>query len=86
MPGHSPFIARILLPLQVPHTYYLMSCHWFMAVLFVSLISLLFEDTPARRQLACLTCTIKAIAWHADFALTRPDAYQFIWFDAQGQP
>lgn len=57
-----------------------------MAVLFVSLISFLFEDTPARRQLACLTCTIKAIAWHADYALTLPDASQFVWLDAQGQP
>ena len=75
-----------LMPLQVPQVYYLMSCHWFMAVLFVGLISLLFEDTPARRQLACLTCTIKAIAWHADFALTRPDANHFVWFDAQSQP
>ena len=72
--------------LQVPLRNYEMSCHWFCAVFLVGLISLLFEAAPARRQLACLTCTIKAIAWHADFALTRADASHYVWLDGNGQP
>ncbi len=63
-----------------------MSSCLFVAVIYVSFISLIFEATAARRQLACLTFAIKAIAWHADFALTQSDASQYVCFDGSGQP
>ena len=72
--------------MQVPQSSFEMSSYWFVAVIYVSLISFIFESTEARRQLACLTCTIKAIAWHADFVLTRPNASQYVCFDGTGQP
>ncbi|KAK9820077.1 hypothetical protein WJX72_005841 [[Myrmecia] bisecta] len=76
--------ASNLLFSQVPVHEYERSSTAFAAALLISVISLLFEVTPERKQLSLLTCLIKGIAWHADYLITTGGAP--IMLSPQGQP
>jgi hypothetical protein len=72
-------------PSQVPLVMYQMSATAFFTALVINLTSLLFEDSPNKRQLALLSCTIKGIACHSDLAMVAGcttvlrDAHGALW-------
>ncbi len=48
----------------------------------LNLLSFVFEETPAKRQLALLSALIKGLSWHCDHLIVRNRA--IITFDAHG--
>lgn len=55
--------------LQVPPQVYYYSEAAFFTSTVLNLISLVFEDTPDKQQLALLTAVIKGLSWHTDHLL-----------------
>lgn len=79
----SPEAAALLFA-EVPQQWFRYSADFFLAALFVSLLSVLYEDSPAKKQAAVLSCLIKSVACYADWKLS-VDGKGVIW-DSAGYP
>jgi hypothetical protein len=72
----------ILHPLQLSIRYYQYSEAAFFTAAVLNLISLVFEETPEKRQLAFLSAIIKGLSWHCDFLIVTGQA--IIVYDGYG--
>ena len=67
---------------QVPIRYYQYSEAAFFTAAVLNLISLVFEETQEKRQLALLSALIKGLSWHCDYLIVTGAA--IITFDGYG--
>ena len=67
---------------QVPIRYYQYSEAAFFTAAVLNLISLVFEETQEKRQLALLSALIKGLSWHCDYLIVTGAA--IISFDGYG--
>eukprot|EP00798_Chlamydomonas_sp_ICE-L_P004427 gene4427-14559_t len=74
--------AREKLLEQVPVRAYEYSEAAFFTAMVLNLLSFVFEETPAKRQLALLSALIKGLSWHCDTLIVGNNAV--ITFDAHG--
>lgn len=58
---------------QVPQVLSQVSATAFFTAMVLNMTSFLFEDSAAKRQLALLSCTIKAAACYSDLLLATRD-------------
>lgn len=75
-------VARETLLSQVPLYIYMYSQAAFFAATVLNLISLVFEDTPDKKQLALLSAIIKGISCHCDHLIVTGQAV--VKFDRHG--
>ena len=68
--------------IQVPLRIYEYSEAAFFTAMVLNLLSFVFEETPAKRQLALLSALIKGLSWHCDHLIVKNRA--IITFDAHG--
>ncbi|GAX76238.1 hypothetical protein CEUSTIGMA_g3682.t1 [Chlamydomonas eustigma] len=74
--------ARDQLFSQLSIRYYQYSEAAFFTAAVLNLISLVFEETPEKRQLAFLSAIIKGLSWHSDFLVVTGQA--IIVYDGYG--
>uniref|UniRef100_A0A7S0RFF1 histidine kinase n=1 Tax=Chlamydomonas leiostraca TaxID=1034604 RepID=A0A7S0RFF1_9CHLO len=67
---------------QVPVSVYIFSEAAFFCATILNLISLIFEDTPEKKQLALLSAVIKGISCHCDYLIITGQAV--VAYDAHG--
>ena len=68
--------------IQVPLRIYEYSEAAFFTAMVLNLLSFVFEETPAKRQLALLSALIKGLSWHCDHLIVKNRA--IVTFDAHG--
>lgn len=67
---------------QMPLVVYQMSATAFFTAMVLNMLSLLFEDSDAKRQLALLSTVIKGAACHSDLLVVTGEAV--VMFDVHG--